>query len=140
MEESPLSPHLAAVGLYDNPVSFEGFEILGECHFGAWAGRIEELVMNLSYCMGPCGTVESCGAVSVTCKRKLSYINENDKSGQAEGSSANILYVRPIGVIMTTEVMNPPPRTRSTSFEGFSTSRRRPSVETFWLDDKKIIH
>jgi len=106
-EEGPLSPHLAVVELYDNPASFEGLEIVGECHFGAWGRRIEELVMDLSYRMGPCGTVESCGAVTVTCRSKLSYINKNDKSGQAKGSSANILYVRPIGVIMTTEVSEP---------------------------------
>ena len=107
VEKGPLSPHLAAVGLYDNPVSLEGFEILGECHFGAWASRMEELVVDLSYRMDPCGIVESCGAVTVTCRRKLSYINEDDKNGQVEGSSANILYVRPIGVIMTTEVNEP---------------------------------
>ena len=129
VEEGPLSPHLAAFGLYDSPVSFEGFEILGECHFGAWASRIEELGLDLSYRMGPCGIVESCGAVTVTCRRKVSYINEDDKSGQAKGSSANILYVRPIGVIMTTEV-NEPTAIFSVSFEGFSTNRRRPSVET----------
>lgn len=105
--KGPLSPHLAVVGLHDNPVSFEGFETLGECHFGAWASRIEELVMDLNYRTDPCGTVESCGAVTETCRRKVSYINEDDKSGQAEGSSANILYVRSIGVIMTTEVNEP---------------------------------
>ena len=65
-----MSPHLAVVELYGNPESFEGLEIVGECHFGAWARRIEELVMDLSYRMGPCGTVESCGAVTVTCRGK----------------------------------------------------------------------
>jgi hypothetical protein len=57
-EEGRLSPHLAVVELYGNPGSFEGLGMVGECHFGAWARRIEELVIDLSYRMGPCGTVE----------------------------------------------------------------------------------
>jgi hypothetical protein len=53
-EVSPLSPHLAVVGTFYSPVLFGE---LGVCHFGAWAFRIDELVMDLNYRMGPCGTV-----------------------------------------------------------------------------------
>lgn len=53
-EEGPLYPHLAVVGTFCIPVSLAG---LGVCHFGAWSCRIGELVMDLNYRMGPCGTV-----------------------------------------------------------------------------------
>jgi hypothetical protein len=106
VEGGPLSPHLAVVGTY-SPASFEGLVVLGVCHFEAWARRVDEIVMDLNYRMGPCGTVGSSGAVTATYRSKLSYINANDKRGEGEGSSANILYVRPIAEVMTTEVMNP---------------------------------
>ena len=53
-EEGPLSPHLAVVGTFYSLASFEG---LGVCHFGPWARRIDELVVDINYRMGPCGTV-----------------------------------------------------------------------------------
>jgi hypothetical protein len=53
-EEGPLSPRLAVVGTFGIPVSLEG---LGVCHFWAWSCRIDELVMDLNYRMGPCGKV-----------------------------------------------------------------------------------
>jgi hypothetical protein len=53
-EGGSLSPHLAVVGPDYSPASFEGLDAY---HLGACAPRIDELVMDLNYCMGPCGTV-----------------------------------------------------------------------------------
>jgi hypothetical protein len=134
LEEGPLSPHLAVVETCYNPESLEGLDILGVYHFEAWARRIDEIVMDLNYGMGPCGTVGCCGAVTVTKGSKLSYINEDDKRKQAEGSRANMLYVRPIAIaeIMTPEVIHSPAVYSDRVYrKGFSTSGRRASVETY---------